>query len=449
MDMGEQGLAVRVTGARRHALGDGVDGHSHDDHDFGHGSGLAAGKGKPRPPTRRGSGCCTSTACCMARLVPLLVLGAALAVVNTVLLEYHLRSQSWQQDEAAGRQRACDRPAAVVAADAPCSSLRPFACCVSAGTSPYSVQAHAHGKQPPRDPRDSWKVLLLTTTTTTAAAAAAAAGAGDAGSGAASPQQQGQGQGQGLTAESAASLRNKQAYADRHGYRLETVNQHINPNRAPHWSVPGMLDWYMDQTPSLDLVVFLNETALFLRQDVPVTHLIHPAFDHVIMGHEGPLSGVLMARNTGTARAFLRSLWSVGPQPPTCDGVHPLKYPYLARWGLLDCSGGGSNGGGDSQQQQQQQPREEHHVKESQCAVRMLPASHSSWDGPAALASAADVFVATAPGGDGALAGSGSDVFGDRLSPRFHTFAEALAAVDARSCSCHPFCDVPPVQMHV
>jgi hypothetical protein len=121
------------------------------------------------------------------------------------------------------------------------------------------------------------------------------------------------------------SVRNKQQYAQLHGYEVVVANDLLDHSRPGAWSkLPAMLH----HLPKFDYLVYMDIDTLVMNFDVRIEQFLIPGKD-IIMGTDwsGPNTGVWIAKNTDWSKGLIKEVWD---QKQFVKGKYPFEYEQRA-----------------------------------------------------------------------------------------------------------------------
>ncbi|GBG34405.1 Xyloglucan 6-xylosyltransferase 1 [Hondaea fermentalgiana] len=123
----------------------------------------------------------------------------------------------------------------------------------------------------------------------------------------------------------AASIKNKQDYANRHSYEVIVADDEIDKSRPAAWSKFPILEKYL---PEYDYLMWVDADAIFMNMTIRVEDIVDAEHDLFFARDEGDInSGVFLVRNTDWAMWWLKEAWS---QTWLITGSHPFKYEQRA-----------------------------------------------------------------------------------------------------------------------
>lgn len=115
-----------------------------------------------------------------------------------------------------------------------------------------------------------------------------------------------------------ASVANKRAYAERHGYTLIVANHLIDASRPTAWT---KILAVQEAVERYDLVFWSDVDALVMNPNVRVQDLMDYEYDQMLAAdHNGLNSGVWLIQSTPFSRWFLKELWAQD---------HLVKMPFV------------------------------------------------------------------------------------------------------------------------
>lgn len=128
------------------------------------------------------------------------------------------------------------------------------------------------------------------------------------------------------------SVKNKQTYANRHGYELVVVSgENIDPSRPAAWSKFKALAEHLNR---FDYVLFVDVDALVMNFDVRLQHLVSTNKDIFITEDwNGLNTGVFIIRNSPWSHWFLKEAWGEKGSEQEYMSRHEtslsgVKYPF-------------------------------------------------------------------------------------------------------------------------
>jgi hypothetical protein len=138
----------------------------------------------------------------------------------------------------------------------------------------------------------------------------------------------------GMDQISDASIQNKRAYCEKHGYSLKIADgQMIDRSRPAAWSKVLALRHYL---PQFDWVLFMDTDTLVMNPEIRVESLIDERYDVIISEDwSGVNTGVFLMRNSTWSWWLLDEVWK---QHQLVSGNYPFEYEQRAFHFLLQTS---------------------------------------------------------------------------------------------------------------
>jgi hypothetical protein len=106
----------------------------------------------------------------------------------------------------------------------------------------------------------------------------------------------------------AASVANKQAYADRHGYDVIVDSEIIDESRPTSWSKLLAMRKYL---PYYDYLFYVDVDTIIANVDVKLEDIVDYGYDQILAADRNGLNcGVWLIRNTPWSLWFLDEMWA-------------------------------------------------------------------------------------------------------------------------------------------
>ena len=105
-----------------------------------------------------------------------------------------------------------------------------------------------------------------------------------------------------------ASVANKQAYADRHGYDVIVDGEIIDDSRPTSWSKLLAMRKYL---PYYDFLFYVDVDTIITNVDVKLEDIVDYGYDQILAADRNGLNcGVWLIRNTPWSMWFLDEMWA-------------------------------------------------------------------------------------------------------------------------------------------
>ena len=105
-----------------------------------------------------------------------------------------------------------------------------------------------------------------------------------------------------------ASVANKQAYADRHGYDVIVDSEVIDETRPTSWSKLLAMRKYL---PSYDFLFYVDVDTIITNPEVKLEDIVDYGYDQILAADKNGLNcGVWLIRNTPWSLWFLDEMWA-------------------------------------------------------------------------------------------------------------------------------------------